>query len=248
VDGKGNGSKTEGLQLPPNCKDAAELDSFIRDLSDYLAARPEIGFNPSPTEKTARTAFRKAIAAKAADAVSGTVKQNLAAAVAMIQNPMLSQVTQTALDAAPKEFFEAPSSSSGRYHPADEINKGGLVLHSLRDAQMGLILCDYFDVQGEQRDEITAALILHDIKKGGEPWDGYAEDHGPLGEQWLDEVWGPGHRCDASCNHVRELVGKHMAQWNAPEPAPPHDMANQIVSYADYLGSRDNVYVKTQYV
>jgi hypothetical protein len=241
VDGKGNGGRVEGVQLPPGCKDVAELDKGIRDLSDYLGSQPSIKFIEAPTEKTARAAFRKEIAEARRDEVSGTVKQNIEAAIACIQNPMISAVVREAINAAPAEFFTAPSSSSGRYHPADEINVGGLALHSLRDVRMGEMLCDYYDVKGTERDEVLGALLLHDIKKGGDPWDGYDEAHGPNGSKWLDEVWQ--HKCDPSCNHMRELVGNHMAQWNFPEPAPPRDLANQIVSYADYLGSRDNVYV-----
>ncbi|MBM3461012.1 MAG: hypothetical protein FJX76_02820 [Armatimonadetes bacterium] len=243
VDGAGNGGGVKGVQLPPGCKDVEQLDRDMRDLSDYLATQPSIKYLEAPKSPEARAASRKQIAQAARAEVSGSVKQNINAAIACIQNPMIAAVVRQAMDAAPAEFFTAPSSSTGKYHPADEINPGGLALHSLRDVRMGEMLCDYYGVEGLEKDEILGALLLHDIKKGGDPWNKYDKAHGPNGAKWLGEVWGEDHKCNASCNHMRELVGKHMAQWNFPEPSPPSDLANQIVSYADYLGSRDNVYV-----
>jgi len=243
VDGKGNGGSVEGLQLPPGVKDAAELDAFMHDLSDYLSRQGCIDYAQTPTDPAERAAYRKQIAESRRAEVSSAVQRNISTAVALIQDPVIRAAVGSAVEAAPKEFFEAPSSSTGKYHPADEINPGGLALHSLRDVRVGELLCDYFKIpEGTERDEILGALLLHDIKKGGEPWNGYAKDHGPLANRWLDEVWE--HKCDASCNHIRELVGNHMAQWNFPRATPPTDLANQIVSYADYLGSRDNVYVR----
>lgn len=242
VDGKGNGGRVEGLQLPPGVK-AEELDAFMRDVSDYLSRQPGMEYIEAPKEPEARAAFRKHLAESRRSEVSSHVRENLNAAVAMIQSPLIAGAVRTALAAAPAEFFTAPSSSTGKFHPADEINPGGLALHSLRDVQVGAMLCEYFDVKGQGKDEILGALLLHDAQKGGQPWKGFAKDHGPIAEKWLDEVWE--HKRDDAHNHVRELVANHMAQWNYPDPKPPADLPNQIVSYADYLGSRDNVYVQT---
>lgn len=242
VDGQGNGGHVDGVQLPPGVK-PDELDASMHGVSDFLSKQEGMTYVEAPASGPARTAFRKALAESRRAEVSGHVKENLAAAVSLIQSPAIRQAVQQALDAAPPEFMTAPSSSSGRYHPADEINPGGLVLHSLRDVQVGAMLCDYYHVGGKAKDEILGGLLLHDIKKGGEPWKGYAADHGPLASQWLGKVWA--HQSDPSLTTMRELVANHMAQWNEPAPTPPKDVANQIASYADYLGSRDNLYVQT---
>lgn len=241
VDGKGNGGRVEGLQLPPGV-DAAHLDGFLHGLSDSLSRQSGIDYIPSPTEPAARGAFRKALAESRRADVSSHVQQNISAAVGLIQDPALAASVRTALKAAPAEFFTAPSSSTGKYHPADEINPGGLAFHSLRDVKMGDILCDYFKVGGAEKDQILSALLLHDIEKGGVPWHGYAKDHGPIGERFLDGVWD--HTKDPALDHIEELVSNHMAQWNFPDPTPPKDLDNQIVSYADYLASLDNVYMQ----
>ena len=43
---------------------------------------------------------------------------------------------------------------------------------------------------------------------------------------------------------IIEGVRNHMAQWNKPASTPPQNPLEQIVSYADYLASRDDVYVQ----
>jgi hypothetical protein len=161
--------------------------------------------------------------------------------MACVADPELRKALEAALKAAPPEFYAAPSSSSGKHHPADEINPGGLALHSVRDLIFGQILCDYYGVKGHDRDVILAALLLHDIKKGGEPWNNYDPAHGPIGAKWLGTVWSATQ--SPALDAVRSLVHNHMAQWNAPQPTPPADLANQIVSYADYLASLDGFYV-----
>ncbi|MBI4860686.1 MAG: hypothetical protein HY815_10565, partial [Candidatus Riflebacteria bacterium] len=87
---------------------------------------------------------------------------------------------------------------------------------------------------------ILAALLLHDLKKGGEPWADYDAAHGPPAAKWLGEPW---NERSESFDRVRGMVADHMAQWNSPKATPPADLANQIVSYADYIGSQDSIYV-----
>ncbi len=263
VDGRGNGSGVQGETLPPGV-DADHLDQFMHDLSDYLAAQPGIALN-APPDPSQRAAWRKQIAQQAAPQVSADPRHYIETAIGEIHDPQIAGLTQKAVDdsaanvnGGQSQFFTAPSSSSGRYHPADEINQGGLCLHSLRDVDMGEMLCNFFSnyqlngqhftVTPHDRDEIAAALTVHDIEKGGEPWGTYAGDHGPLGESFLEQDWkGDPRAADAA--DVPSLVGNHMAQWNQgpdrqPDPRIPQDLKNQIVSYADYLAALDDVYVQ----
>lgn len=251
TDGKGNGGHVDGVQTPPDLGSKQPLlteqglDGFMRDLSDYLSEQPTIKHLDIPTDPAGRAAARKKIAEERRVEVSSHVRENLDAGLALIRNTATGAAVKKALDQAPPDFFKAPSSSSGKYHPPDEINPGGLAFHSLRDVEMGDILCEYFNVKGPERDEILGALLLHDVQKGGQPWKGYAPDHGPIASRWLAGVWGQ----DTASSHMRELIANHMAQWNYdtakhPCPTPPGDLDNQIVSYADYLGSLDDVMVE----
>jgi hypothetical protein len=243
LDGQGNGSNLPGVQLHPGITSQDALVKHNVQLSKWLAGQAAIRYIETPTEPAARMAFRKKLADERREAVASGVQVNLAAALAMIKNPAIVAATKKALAVAPPEFFTAPSSSSGKYHPADEINVGGLALHTARNVVMGDLLCKFYGIDGLERDEILAGLVLHDMKKGGEPWKGYDKAHGPLAAKWLGQVW-KDQAGNAALGRIRELTGNHMAQWNAPQPSVPADVANQIVSYADYLAARDNVYVE----
>jgi hypothetical protein len=219
----------------------------------------------SPQLQDLRNQIRSDIAKAGADTVSANPVGYEQTALGMIHDDGIRNSIQKALtdaqtntDGGQAQFFTAPSSSTGKYHPADEINVGGLALHSLRDVEMGNKLCEIYNVVGMERDEVLGALAVHDIEKGGANWSGYAGDHGPQGQQYLDKIWGVDPSSDDNVanpdRHMAVLVGRHMAQWNdaplAPgqkysDPAPlvPRNIDEQIVSYADYLGALDNVYV-----
>ena len=213
--------------------------------------------------------LRNRIRTDIAHAGAATVSQNpagyLQTALGMIKDEGVKTAVKKALDDAAgnvdggqAEFFAAPSSSTGKYHPADEINVGGLALHSLRDVEMGNKLCQIFQIDGLERDEILGALAVHDIAKGGTPWTGYAGDHGSLAQNFLEKIWGVDPKAPDDVahpeRHMAVLAGRHMGQWNvqAPEPGKkygekdpqvPRNIDEQIVSWGDYLGALDNVYL-----
>jgi hypothetical protein len=256
--GRSNGGGVDGIQLPPKVSQE-QLEPFIDQLSTYLATQPGIDEKePAPGQPDAE--FRKQLEAESAAAVKAHRDLYLKTAASMIANPVIGGMVNHALQQAPAEFFTAPSSSSGRYHPADEVNVGGLALHSLRDVIMGAKLIDFYNldasrntvgsqhIEGDQRDLILGALLLHDIEKGGIPWNKYDPAHGPEGATYLEGVWQNEPHQDYA-QQMEQLVNNHMAQWNkAPgnvsDPKPPQDVPNQIVSYADYLGSQRNVFVQ----
>lgn len=255
IDGLKDGSGLTGVQYPPVQGVAAGevegLKAFIKNLSVALSGKPEIGYIPPPDIKQ-REAHRGRLAREAAAEIRGQVRAQFDAMVESLQNPKVKLFVQKALKEAQPEFWRAPSSSSGKYHPADEINYGGLLVHTIRNVVMGRLLAQHLGLAPQRHDVIAAALILHDVQKGGIPWkhdsrpgvapdSGYVFDHGPVAARWLEKFKGDcGEECDAVIAGVRD----HMAQWNKPGPTPPDDLEKLIVSYADYLASRDNAYVR----
>ena len=256
--GTSNGGGVDGIQLPPEVS-KKQLNKFIDQVSTFLATHPGIDEKePPPGVPDAK--FRKDLEAETAPTVLAHKDLYIQTAVSMIQSPIIAGMVKEALTKAPQEFFSAPSSSSGRYHPADEVNNGGLALHSLRDELVGALLVDFYNqdksantvgnqgIAGDKRDVILGALVLHDIEKGGEPWNKYDPAHGPLGATFLEETWKDNPN-QAFAKEMEDLVNNHMAQWNKTEdgdrdPKVPADIPNQIVSYADYLGSQPNVFVQ----
>lgn len=242
VDGTGNGSPTHDLQLPPGVLDRDALNTFIDDAATCVAGDDAVWYAATPTDPAKRKAARAALAAARRDEVSKNGKPKLLAMVSHICDPAIRQLVQQGLDAAPPEFWSEPSSSTGMHHPADEINPGGLAYHVARVGTMAEFLCDHYKVTGRQKDEIVGAALLHDIKKGGDPWNKYASNHGPIASKWLAGLWKTSN--DPSTTKIRELVNNHMAQWNEPVSTPPQDLANQIMSYADYIAALDTVFVQ----
>jgi hypothetical protein len=249
LDGLKDGSPLQGIQHPPipmvKQGDINSLKEFIENLSAYLASQPDIAFK-APSNNENLTVFRQKIADSARENVQKNARLEFEKTIESIHDAQLRAFVKRAVEHAPPEFFVAPSSSSGNYHPADEMNPGGLLVHTVRDVKMGRILARYFNLSQKETDEISAALLLHDIQKGGIPWRGkapnfgYDPSHGPIAAQWLKQFKDQNSPEEEA---VDDEVRNHMAQWNKPLPTPPKTLGEQIVSYADYLASLENVYV-----
>lgn len=63
-------------------------------------------------------------------------------------------------------FWKIPSSFSGKYHPLDEHNEGGNVLHTKRVVRASKVISDSYSLSTDERDLVYAACLLHDITKG----------------------------------------------------------------------------------
>lgn len=63
-------------------------------------------------------------------------------------------------------FWKIPSSFSGKYHPADEHNEGGNVIHTKRVVRVANIMSDSYSLSAEEKDLVLAACLLHDLCKG----------------------------------------------------------------------------------
>lgn len=244
IDGAKNGTPGDEVVLAPGIGSENDLKASMGKLADFLSTKSDIEFRP-PAPGVERSDHRKKVAKKAAAWVKSSAKTALEAAVAGIGDPALQALAQAGLDTSDKKFFTAPSSSSGRYHPADEINEGGLALHTCRDVALAEHLGDFYGISEKERDIVKTALILHDTWKGGDPWKKYAPDHGDLAAEHISSLPG-GNTEDGKV--VQRLVANHMGQWNKNglkerDPRHPADNLEQIVSYADYLASQDNIYV-----
>ena len=66
-------------------------------------------------------------------------------------------------------FFEVPASSTGKYHPAYSLGRGGLVRHTKVAVHIAddLLCLDMFSSLLPIKDAIIYALILHDTCKSG---------------------------------------------------------------------------------
>lgn len=185
------------------------------------------------------------------------MKKNFEDCLSLIQSEKIRRFVQKALDAAPPEFFKAPCSSSGQYHPPEDQVEGGIIVHSRKAVRVALDLFRFFDVKDQlAKDKIIAACILHDIQKNGIPWsDKTSYEHGPIAAKWLfpfavlepeakDEDF---VHLDGDLVDILELVKNHMGIWNQPnktsalklgKDVEERDVWHLIVQLSDYWASR----------
>ncbi|MFN8614220.1 MAG: HD domain-containing protein [Vulcanimicrobiota bacterium] len=246
LNGQKNGSPLEGTIYPPDIapNDQVALEKRVDELSSFLAAKDGITFRPTPEFGKGRIEDRAQVASSASGWVKASGRVALEAATNMIGNPAVRAMVQEGLKGCEQEFFKAPSSKSGMFHPADEINEGGLALHTARVVQMGEHLGDFFGLNPGEKDNLRAGLVLHDSVKGGDPWQGYSNEHGELAGKFIQSLPGP---ADAKAV-AAQIATNHMALWRqkndgTPNPAVPDNKMDMIASLADYLAARDNIYV-----
>lgn len=115
------------------------------------------------------------------------------------------------LEAAPEEFWFAPSAFSGKYHSPDEFGLGGQVLHTKRVFRVLMVLCDAHirDLSDEDIDELLCAALLHDTMAGstGSP-DHVSQYASYYADKLSDEIkklnWWDG---------IIDAAEHHMGRW-----------------------------------
>lgn len=173
---------------------------------------------------------------KATPSDARTAKANpveaLAPIVRWIADPDRREFCMKALGACQQEFYTAPASFSGKFHPKENLGDGGLIRHIRKCAFYARKLAGMENLSPDERDDLISATVLHDICKGGIPWKGYAPDHGPIAEKWLENFDTEGKFKD-----IRHLVGMHMGEFNRPLPTPPKTHMEELICQVDMLGS-----------
>lgn len=207
----------------------------LPELAKFFASRPDVLYIPgSPVVREAlRQAYLK-------DASSSNIK--LIDKLKDLGKRVLTQKGYETLNAAlakvSPQFWIVPSSSTGKYHPVDEFSPGGLILHTLRVVRTMELLIQHLSDIGykvENTDNLYLACFLHDTFKGFGDWTKTHYEHGHIAADQLREFID---------EETRNLIRHHMAQWNAPKPTPPENLREQLMSYADYICSRNDIYIE----
>jgi hypothetical protein len=183
----------------------------------------------------------------------------LKAEVEKIQDEQVLAFTQLALAAADRGFWYCPCSSTGKHHPPENNGIGGLLRHIIKACTVGEEFARMHNFTQYELDLARSAVLLHDIKKHGEPW-GEKTDyrHGLIGARWLEQF----PLMDRTGKQIiLEAVRYHMGQWVTtlaedealgPEnmeremreklrARDPHSIIELCVQRADYWASRPNM-------
>ena len=139
------------------------------------------------------------------------------------------------LNAAPEEFWFAPSAFSGKYHSPDEFGMGGQVLHTKRVFRSLMVI---LDARAEQFDdesmyEVLCSALIHDTLAGSTggpdhstPILSYYEKHLPKNVK--EYLWWEG---------ICEIAQHHMGRWS-PKGLAPNSIVEWALHEADMFATK----------
>ena len=156
------------------------------------------------------------------------------------------------LSNVPDYFFTVPASSSGKYHPKNDLGEGGLVRHSISVTRMLDHLLEpdgYFDFDEDQKELLKIAALFHDCMKSGTQ-EQYEENnqtkflHPLYAANFIMSVAIESGYPYEKAIFIYDAVIAHMGQWNRkgdaalPTPVSP---GQRVLHLADYLASRKDI-------
>jgi len=130
-----------------------------------------------------------------------------------IQDRDIKAFTKRAFVGAAPEFWIAPCSSSGRFHPLEDNGTGGLVRHLIKASAVTEQFARRECFTPYELDIARAATLLHDIKKNGpDIWEKDTKyTHGILGAEYLQKI----ELGDGTAKQIiLDSVRYHMSPWN----------------------------------
>ncbi len=161
---------------------------------------------------------------------------------------------ETILDILPDYFYEIPASSTGKYHPAFSLGKGGLVRHVKVAVRFAKELLDNPCIGDKykdwEKDIMFFTLILHDGLKSGLEHNKYTQfDHPTLIKNFVLENKDKINLTDNELDLFAHCVEAHMGPWNTdydgneilPKPKTKYE---NFVHMCDFLSSKKFLDVK----
>lgn len=171
----------------------------------------------------------------------------------LIQNSAIKSFVRSVLLQA-KSFWKIPSSFSGKYHPLDEHNEGGNVLHTKRVVRAAKVIGDSYSLTQAERDVVYAACILHDVTKGVSHSDTESFMYDPLHPytvgifikkcQENDKKYSSESSSstlyldDETVQSITRLIRCHLGPWSPVPETVPVTYLDIIVHLSDNLASK----------
>lgn len=171
----------------------------------------------------------------------------------LIKHPILQLLVEECIENAPDYFFTMPASTTGKFHPAYTLGEGGLIKHTKAAVRIANDLLNLEQNKHLPKDEIIAALILHDSIKKGKDGSKYTVTEHPLYaaefiqeqfDEFIETYTGDEYELKQQVESVQRLIRSHMGQWNSDyrsgkELLPkPQEEDEKLVHICDYLASR----------
>lgn len=156
-------------------------------------------------------------------------------------------------------FWQIPASFSGKYHPPDEHNLGGNVLHTKRVVRIAQMLSESYSLTDSERDTIIAAALIHDVTKGiPSETDGhfqYDPMHAYTVNQFVmdciqhDKTYSSDNSsstmfiADEDLHAILRLVRCHLGPWSPVPETIPITYMDYILHIADSIASQLHVII-----
>lgn len=172
----------------------------------------------------------------------------------LIASPEIKEFVKACLKEAPDYiFYDCPSSSSGKYHPIDELAGDGTILHTKKVFAVAYDLTRGLDCE-HHRDEVLAATILHDITKQGlEKFGHTVKDHPQIAAKLVSDVYID--KFKGKLNRESALliyfgIYYHYGPWSSgkcKKPLNSYTPEELSVYLADYIASKRFIHVDINY-
>jgi len=152
--------------------------------------------------------------------------------------------------AAPDYVFEdCPSSSTGKYHPIEELGADGTIIHTKKVFAVAYEFSRALDCE-YHRDEIIAAALLHDMAKQGIERRGHTvREHPQIMAKLVADVYNKEFKdklSKTSANLIYWAIFYHYGPWTIDTSSKslkeytPEELA---VYMADYIVSKRFVHI-----
>jgi putative nucleotidyltransferase with HDIG domain len=167
------------------------------------------------------------------------IPEQMQALLSWIKDPDLRSKTQKILEEYWSVFSNIPSSKSGRWHhPSENFKPYGLINHTLRCLRIAEMMCEQMALGRDVSDLVFTALVLHDVGK--------IKFYDPATNKsvHVDHAeWAATRAANEGLpTAVVNMILRHSSHWEGSNI--PTNELEWIVSYADYISSRETIEIK----
>jgi len=172
--------------------------------------------------------------------------------LSLIVDPIIREFVEECIKVTPDYIFDdCPSSSTGKFHPIEELGPDGTIIHTKKVFALAYELSRGFGCE-EHRDEICAASLLHDfVKQGKEKSGNTTKDHPQMMASVAADVYRnkfKGKLSRDSANMICSAIFYHYGPWtdkSVKKPLNQYTPEEFTVYIADYVTSKR--FVKIDY-
>ena len=161
----------------------------------------------------------------------------------LIFDKSVREFARLCLIKAPDYYFvDCPASSTGKYHPLNELGPDGTIIHTKKVVTLAYELCRGLGCE-DRRDEILCACIVHDLVKQGWERSGHTHKMHPLfAADLVEEIQRDTQLLkDDSFHIIQNCVKFHYGLWTHSsyvKELAKYTPEELTVYLADYVASK----------